>query len=373
MKTTPTCDIFCAVVDNYGDIGVCWRLARQLAGEHDCTVRLWVDDLASFARLCPEADATLARQSCQGVEVRCWDESSFAEVTPAQFVIETFACKLPLDYMAAMAQQAPPPVWVNLEYLSAEDWVENCHALPSPQSLSSLVRYFFFPGFTEKTGGLLLERGLLSRRDVLQRGNQNDVRVSLFCYETPALPALLHAWTQSPEPIHCLMPEGIALSQAAAFFGQTHAAVGDVFRRGNLTLEVLPFTDQNRYDELLCSCDINFVRGEDSFVRAQWAAQPFVWHIYPQHDGVHLHKLRAFMARYCVGLPPATTRAFTAMWEVWNGEKGDISAVWHNFMAHRAELRQHGLIWAQQQSRNNLALNLLNFYQKIDRMRASQN
>ena len=44
-------DIFCTVVDNYGDIGVCWRLARQLAAEHGFAVRLWVDDLASFARL----------------------------------------------------------------------------------------------------------------------------------------------------------------------------------------------------------------------------------------------------------------------------------------------------------------------------------
>lgn len=62
-----TWDIFCSVVDNYGDIGVTWRLARQLAAEHDLDVRLWVDDLAAFVRVCPSADVQLAEQLQQGV------------------------------------------------------------------------------------------------------------------------------------------------------------------------------------------------------------------------------------------------------------------------------------------------------------------
>ena len=39
-------DVFCRVVDNYGDAAVCWRLARQLADEHGARVRLWIDLLA---------------------------------------------------------------------------------------------------------------------------------------------------------------------------------------------------------------------------------------------------------------------------------------------------------------------------------------
>src|SRR5512146_2914773 len=126
-----SCDIFCTVVDNYGDIGVCWRLARQLAGEHGFAVRLWVDDLASFQRLCAEVDPALASQRCRGVDIHHWPVT-FPEVEPAQLVIEAFACELPERYVLAMADLTDKPVWLNLEYLSAEGWVEGCHALPSP-------------------------------------------------------------------------------------------------------------------------------------------------------------------------------------------------------------------------------------------------
>ena len=46
---------------------------------------------------------------------------------------------------------------------------------------------------------------------------------------------------------------------------------------------------------MLWACDLNLVRGEDSLVRALWAGQPFVWHIYPQHDNAHHAKLDAFL------------------------------------------------------------------------------
>src|SRR5512141_858540 len=166
-RTAKSCDIFCAVVDNYGDIGVCWRLARQLANEHGIEVRLWVDELRSFGKLCPEVDAGLDQQRCRGVEVRQWSKD-FPPVAPADLVIEAFACKLPQAYVEAMAAREPKPVWINLEYLSAEDWVEGCHKLPSPHPRLPLTKYFFFPGFTEKTGGLLIERDLLARRDAFQ-------------------------------------------------------------------------------------------------------------------------------------------------------------------------------------------------------------
>jgi hypothetical protein len=406
MNKPVSCDIFCTVVDNYGDIGVCWRLARQLAHEHGVAVRLWVDDLASFCRLCPEVDAQLAQQHCRGVEVRHW-VALFPEVEPADLVIEAFACDLPQRYVAAMAAQQHKPVWINLEYLSAEDWVEGCHKLPSPHPSLPLVKHFFFPGFTPKTGGLLLERDLLARRDAFQSDPQaitaywkslgipasraDETRVSLFSYENSALPELLRAWEQSAMPISCLVPEGRALPQVAAFFGQASFditsdlpacglsrmasssirlrtngnKVGEAWQRGNLEVRVLPFVEQERYDELLWACDINFVRGEDSCVRAQWAGKPFVWHIYPQHDGVHTQKLRAFMALYCAGLPPDAAQALHELWEAWNGAT-DSGQAWNDFWKHRAILRQHAHDWAQELSVNSLALNLLDFFRSIE-------
>lgn len=383
MSKPITCDIFCTVVDNFGDIGVCWRLARQLVHEHGVAVRLWVDDLASLQRLCPEVDPVLAEQRLEGIGVRHWT-LMFPEIEPAQLVIGTFACELPERYVAAMANQQHKAVWLNLEYLSAEDWVAGCHKLPSPHPRLPLVKYFFFPGFTPQTGGLLLERDLLARRDAFQNDPQaiagywrslglespqpEELRVSLFSYENRALPALLRTWEQGVQPVTCLLPEGRALPQVAAYFGQEQGRAGDAWQRGKLRVRVLPFVEQAQYDRLLWACDVNFVRGEDSFVRAQWAGRPLVWHIYPQHDGVHMQKLRAFLALYCTGLAPDAAQMLHGLWEWWNGEPGRVSG-WNDLRSQGSMLRQHSRAWAQQLSANNLALNLLDFFREIGKMR----
>ncbi|MDP2760117.1 MAG: elongation factor P maturation arginine rhamnosyltransferase EarP, partial [Sideroxyarcus sp.] len=320
----------------------------------------------------------------QGVEVRRWP-AEFPPVEPAALVIEAFACRLPQRYLAAMAARDKKPVWVNLEYLSAEDWVEGCHKLPSPHPTLPLTKYYFFPGFTEKTGGLLLERDLLTRRDVFQSDTaaqavywhglgvperaRDELRVSLFSYENEAMAELLHAWEHGAQLITCLVPEGRALPQVQQYFGNAGRAsarqIGlkpdlQVYARGNLHVQVLPFVEQDRYDELLWACDINFVRGEDSCVRAQWAARPFIWHIYPQHDGVHLAKLEALRARYAAGLPADAAAAVRAMWAAWNGGT-EIGAAWLSLLAQREALARHGKDWALRLSSNNLALNLLDF------------
>jgi hypothetical protein len=326
-------------------------------------------------------------------------------------VIEAFACRLPQAYVEAMAVREVKPVWLNLEYLSAEAWVEGCHKLPSPHPTLPLTKYFFFPGFTEKTGGLLLERDLLVRRDAFQsdataqerywRGLgvperlAGELRVSLFGYENEAMDALLGSWEQGEQPVTCLLPEGRSLPQVAAFFGQriehaekqdsvraepveaagiVHSSfdklrmsgslVGAVWQRGNLRVHVLPFVEQERYDELLWACDVNFVRGEDSCVRAQWAGKPFIWQIYPQHDGVHLHKLEALRMRYAEGLPPEAAQAVRDLWLAWNGGQ-DIAGAWQRFAAQRGVLTRHSGEWAQRLATNNLTLNLLDFSRKV--------
>ena len=115
-----TIDLFCRVVDNYGDIGVCWRLARQLVVEHGAQVRLIVDDLAAFRFLAPEIDPALTQQHLLGVDVIAWHISDALQ--PAAIVIEAFACDPPAPYVLLMAAHAEKPVWINLEYLSAEAW-----------------------------------------------------------------------------------------------------------------------------------------------------------------------------------------------------------------------------------------------------------
>lgn len=379
-----SCDIFCNVIDNYGDIGVCWRLAKQLPNEHNLKVRLWIDDLGSFAKLCSEVDVALEKQNCGGVEVCLW-RKDFPDVQPADIVIEPFACQLPLNYIQAMLQTEQQPVWINLEYLSAEDWIHGCHALPSPHPSLPLTKYYFFPGFTDKTGGLLIEKNLLLRRDAFQSDveqqrvfweslgvempSSDTLKISLFSYENAALAGLFDVWAASPQPLLCLVPEGRILQQLSAYFGGVTPNVGCEYVRGNLRLRVLPFVTQENYDLLLWACDVNFVRGEDSFVRAQWAGQPFIWQIYPQQDEVHYAKLDAFLNLYTAQLSVSAQFIVKDLFTAWNKESG-AGQFWLAFNNAQAELNLHAKIWVNALSKNNLALNLLDFCQNIGRIRA---
>ena len=372
-------DIFCNVVDNFGDIGVCWRLARQLAAEHALAVRLWVDDLASFRRINSSIDPNLQEQMSHGVTIRRWSKP-FGAVEPAEVVIETFGCEVPYAYAAAMADRAPKPAWINLEYLSAEAWVTGCHALPSPHPRLPLTRYFFFPGFVPGTGGLLCERDLLARRRAFQGDVKSaafwrslgltapapqEIRISLFCYENPALPGLLQAWAAGPWPVLCLVPEGPVADSLPRQFQPGEAVGPGAYRRGSLEAQVLPFTDQDGYDRLLWACDCNFVRGEDSFVRAQWAARPSVWHIYPQREGQHWVKLNAFIDLYAVGLPEEAAAALRAFWRAWNAGRSAGEA-WGSFWRQRTALHAHARDWAERlTAQGDLASNLVNFCHKL--------
>ncbi len=358
-------DIFCKVVDNYGDIGIAWRLARGLVSEQDLAVRLWVDDLEAFHRIWPAIDPNAVTQSCEGVTVCVW-RTPFAATEPAQVVIDAFGCTLPEPYLAAMSVQSPPPAWINLEYLSAEPWVAQHHGLPSPHPRLPLTRYFFFPGYTPDTGGLLVEADLAARREAfvhsgipafwrelgLEAPQANELRVSLFAYENPAVPDLLDAWAADLRPITCLVPEGRVIPQLAAWLAVPGLQAGEVHRRGALQLHVLPFMNQDTYDHLLWACDLNFVRGEDSCVRAQWAARPLVWQAYRQTDDAHWDKTNALLGHYTEGLEGEAAHAVSGMWRRWNGmpEGPDMAACWAAWRAQQAVIEAHAVGWCDRLS-----------------------
>ncbi|MDP2752510.1 MAG: elongation factor P maturation arginine rhamnosyltransferase EarP [Rhodocyclaceae bacterium] len=327
---TLSCDLFCTVIDNLGDAGVTWRLARQLATEQGWRVRLWIDDPAPLNLLAPD-------HATGPVDIHRWT-TPFPIVIPADIVIEAFACELPANYVTAMAIRPRPPVWINLEYLSAEDWVVGCHGLASPHPTLPLVKYFFFPGFVPGTGGLILE----SKADFGLYVPNATLTISLFCYDNPALPRLLDTWANGDEPVQCFVAEGLPRRQVT--LGQ----------HGALTLTALPFLPQPDYDRLLGRCDLNFVRGEDSFVRAQWAQRPFVWQPYPQKDHTHHIKLDAFLSRY-------HNESIRPFWQAWNG-KGDVGKAWPDFRAQLPLLTTHAEKWAQTLSKQgDLATHLARF------------
>jgi uncharacterized repeat protein (TIGR03837 family) len=339
--------VFCRVVDNYGDAGVSWRLAHQLAAEHGVAVTLWIDRLATLARLEPGVDTTAKAQTLHGVFVRHLDDDAAMAPLP-DVVIEAFGCGLPGPYLDAMAHAPAPPLWINLEYLSAEPWVDTVHGLASPQPQLPLARYFWFPGFTPRTGGLIREAGLHAARDAAAaEPREAALGILLFCYANRALPALFDAWSEGDEPIRCTVPEGVAtaaldqwLSGAVPHAGQSHA-------HGRLRIDIVAFVPQQAFDGLLWRSDVNFVRGEDSFVRAPWAARAFVWQPYPQDENAHRLKLDAFVARYGADLPRAPGSAFVAFSDAFNAEDGAAAAAaGPAFRAAIPALEAHGRRWS---------------------------
>ena len=369
--------LFCKVVDNYGDIGICWRLARQLQQEHGIFVTLWVDDLLSFQRICPEINIEHDQQEIAQVLVRCWHDQNgeFTATDVADIVIEFFACDIPPAYIIAMAACSPRPVWLNLEGLSAEEWVEGCHTLPSPHPTMSLTKYFFFPGFNKKTGGLLIESALQQQRQEFQAdptemnafftqfgmtaNEMASIKISLFCYPQAPVTDLFNVWQNNARPITCMVPEGVALESVQLFLGQ-HPIAGTTATRGALTLRVIPFIPQPEYDKLLWGCDLNFVRGEDSFVRAQLATQPFIWHIYPQDENLHHKKLNAFLK--CHGAATESSIALSLAWNAAEKESINWIRMWQQFQIDMPKIRKMSIDWQQHLMANgDLASNLIKF------------
>ena len=301
-------DVFCRVIDNFGDIGVSWRLCRQLA-ERGHTVRLWVDDASALQWMAPGA----VEGEHAGITVLPWERSQdtqfLATVPTAEAWVETFGCEIAPEFIAAYAHSMRSngqnaiqfPAWVNLEYLSAEDFARRCHGLASPVMSGparGATKFFYYPGFTPDSGSLLREDDLAARQSAFDRSawlqglgvpQPTGTVVSLFCYEPAPLPALLRQLQQMEGGYTLLVTPG----RASAAVRQ--ALDAEPALKHGLHLHFLPSLTQHDFDHLLWASDLNFVRGEDSLVRALWAGKPFAWHIYPQDDGVHHTKLAAFL------------------------------------------------------------------------------
>jgi len=351
-------DIFCKVVDNFGDIGVCWRLARQLHLDHGLEITLWINDLSAAQAIIPILDITKNQQVCDEINILNWNENAdFSKA--AEVVIEAFACGLPDAYLAAMVQQQSK--WVNLEYLSAESWVEDFHAKPSPQPNLGLTRHFYFPGFTEATGGLIRERSIAFSNQ--QDKTSHNLKVSLFGYPHAPIHDLLTALQANNRGVAVYVPASGILPQIASFFGKDSIKVGEKLSKGNLTVEVLPFLSQAKYDQLLHDCDINFVRGEDSWVRAIWAGKPFIWQPYFQTEDTHFTKLNAFLALFYEDFDEK--EVLCKAHQYWSA--GQLPKdVWNGYLEHLQDIKTYTFQQAQRLAKlPDLASKLVIFCNKI--------
>jgi hypothetical protein len=410
-------DIFCKIVDNFGDIGVCWRLAKQLEHEHTINVRLWIDDLSIARQLILSLDSSQRTQLIDNITIAVWDaDTSFDQA--AEVVIEAFGCELPAEYLALMN---PENTWINLEYLSAEPWVEGFHARHSKHG--NLTRHFFFPGFTIATGGLLREHTIVENNQKIASSKQlqsdffrqlnltqeesssallirhklnittvraepveahesihistgsmrtdswinsaGSIKISLFSYPHAPISDLLSAMADSSTKISCYVPATSILPKISEFFGKESIAAGEHLNRNNLNLYVLPFLSQADYDKLLASCDINFVRGEDSWIRAIWAGRPFIWQPYLQTEDTHLIKLKAFLDVFYSGCEDTAQQAAIAMHNAWASQHITAST-WQNYLDNISTLKT---FTAQQTSalasQPDLATNLVIYIEKL--------
>lgn len=358
-------DIFCSILDNYGDIGVCWRLARQLAHEHDVYIRLWIDDLNTAKKLIAPLQPQLARQTIDNVEIAHWD-TPFADISPhnvGNVVVEAFGCTLPQNFIAAMAQTRP--IWLNLEYLSAEHWVEDYHLQPSIHPQTGLKKTFFMPGFIPATGGLLREAHLLKTRDDWHTSRQasaflqsfsakkipsNTINISIFCYpQAPILPFLHSLATTAQTPINVFITRMDTLPPLESLAPNPH-----------LNIVHLPFLSAQDYDRLLWSCDINIVRGEDSWIRALWSGKPFIWQPYIQQDGAHWKKLAAFLAQYGDIDDTEIFKKLSLAWSNNNFDTQHCTQLLHYLPQLTTHARQRTWQYAQQ---TDLASQLVKFAQ----------
>ena len=272
--------IWCQVIDHFGDAGVCWRLARALAQElapdPDLEIILAIDRPAVLGRLVPAFESanhgpTDADPIVDGVRIVDWRFPA----REVDVMISTFGCRLPHGVLETMGQQHPPPVWINLEHLSPQTWVNTCHTLPSPNPINGLPEVFFFPGFDPQTGGLLREANLLEHRDrfhadpqardaclaelgVGQADRQLPALLA-FGYADAPLDALIQTLAQG-EPMLLLLPSGPA----------------PTVRHGVLRVHAFGWVPQSDFDRLLWCCSAAFVRGEDSLVRAHSSGNPTV-------------------------------------------------------------------------------------------------
>lgn len=359
-------DIFCKIVDNYGDIGVCWRLSQQLAHEHHLQVRLFIDDMPAAKKIITALDCATKSQIINGVEVCVWPTlENCADIKPADCVLETFSCELPDFYIHQMSLKNS--IWVNLEYLSAESWVSDFHAKPSPHPNLAITKHYFFPGFKIDTGGLIREANLMAERvafinsqakqtefwqklGIANENNliENSIKISLFCYPQADIASLISALEIVNQPVHLFIPFNSSITIITdALAGSKNKNCSEI-RKGNLTIHLLPFLSQVDYDHLLWACDLNFVRGEDSWVRAIWAAKPFIWQPYIQTDDTHIKKLNAFLDWYLNAATPEVRSVLHESQLAWSKANPAIPVPLARLINHLPDL----LAYAQQQTYN---------------------
>ncbi|WP_297431824.1 elongation factor P maturation arginine rhamnosyltransferase EarP [uncultured Cetobacterium sp.] len=305
-------DIFCEIIDNFGDIGVVYRLAKELKTFYNGNVKIRVilNRVNEFVNMNKKAKDT-DYQEIDGI-IYITNEylaKNICTFSPANVIIEAFGCNILEEYLEKAKLESS--LLINLEYLSGEDWIEGIHLMESPLGAGKLKKFFFMPGFTEKSGGVIVDSLFLNRKkSVLENKKfylekyipEIDEKYfigTIFSYEKNFLPLIDVLLKNGKE--NCLLILGeksqMSINKIIENLNITCLSEG-IYKYENIIIKFMPFLEQEEYEELINLVDYNFVRGEDSFVRALLTGKPFVWHIYLQDEMAHMDKIDGFIKRY---------------------------------------------------------------------------
>jgi len=354
------------------------RLVKRLAHTHFSSSEHFTSFTDSFRLFCDQPDLIkkiagedgLRDLSSHGVEIFDWDKANdlIQAGGPPDVILETFSCELPQPYVEKI-REGNIPLIINVEYLSAEPWTVEAHGLPSiPSNPNDLPRYFYYPGFSSDSGGLLQGKSSNTNEDSTYvprsleqifrelRPKEEVPKVLIFTYGGQKLERLLDQIKESQTPVDLLICDEPNIKTVENWLGES---ISEPKQRGPIQYISMPFVPQDDFDWLLNECDLNIVRGEDSFVRAQWAGKPFIWDIYPQDVDAHLIKLDAFLDVY---LKDATLNTKKAILEAMYWQ--DFS----NWWPHLRKMSLHAILWRSEmiksQTNGDLAIRLRDFIQE---------
>ena len=340
-------DIFCQVIDNYGDVGVAYRLAREFK-------RVYPNKKLRFV-INQTEELNLIRKS-EDIEIILYKDISKIE-NSADLIIESFGCEIPKKYMDKALKNSK--LIINLEYFSAEKWVDDFHLQESFLG-GNLKKYFFIPGLSEKSGGILLDNEFLERKKKVEANKEYylekfgikekyDLIGSVFSYEKN-FDSLIEELKKLGKKIILLILSEKTQKNFIKYFDNNNYY-------DKIKFVKLPFFTYNKYEELLALCDFNLVRGEDSFVRALLLGKPFLWHIYPQDENTHIEKLESFLEKYC-----SNNKELKQTFINYNINKDDFSYFFKNFK----EIEKYNKNYANYLIKNcDLMEKLINFIENI--------
>ena len=304
-------DIFCEIIDNFGDIGVVYRISKELKKIfQNVRIRIVLNRLEEFKAINKKVKDT-DYQEIDGLI--CVPEKYVKENIEtfgvSDVFIEAFGCNVPEEYVKQAKENSK--LWINLEYLSGEKWIEDFHLCESLIDSKTLKKIFFMPGFSEKSGGVIIDSGFLER---MKFGKENRDEVfkkyfkdfdlkdkfigTVFSYEKNFENLLETLKNYEKETILLLMGEKTQKSFSEILKKNLTEDYGNIVKYGKITMIYSDFFSQEEYEEIISASDFNFTRGEDSFVRGIILGKPFMWHIYLQEEKAHMDKIKAFTERF---------------------------------------------------------------------------